>query len=317
MSTELIIVMYHYVRDRDPRFPNMKARTVEQFDRQLDHIAANYHVVSFEEVIAAIAGKNELPPRACWLTFDDGFVDHFEIVFPRLQARGWKGAFYAPAGIISGKILDVHKMHFVYACTPIEKVVDDIREFVEANQSGCDMVFEACWDTYARDNYLDDAFVVFAKVMMQNALPQPYRSQLASELFAKYVTKDEIGFAAELYMSLAQMKLMASLGHHFGNHGLKHEWLRTMTDSGVAEDVFWGAYFLSRIYEAPFLWSKDGYEAPCWGMCYASNEYDQRAVDAVQKFGGCYGLTANVRVADLAKDSPFELPRLDTIHLPA
>jgi hypothetical protein len=42
----LTIAMYHYVRDLErSRYPGIRGRRINEFKAQLDHIAANYHVV--------------------------------------------------------------------------------------------------------------------------------------------------------------------------------------------------------------------------------------------------------------------------------
>ena len=81
----LTIVMYHYVRDlARSRYPGLKALTVDAFDGQLDYITRHYRVCSVRDVVAATRGEHRLPPNACLLTFDDGFLDHFTTVLPRL-----------------------------------------------------------------------------------------------------------------------------------------------------------------------------------------------------------------------------------------
>ena len=41
-----------------------------------------------EDVIAAVQGKDVLPPNAALLTFDDGYRDHYDHVFPMLAESG-------------------------------------------------------------------------------------------------------------------------------------------------------------------------------------------------------------------------------------
>jgi peptidoglycan/xylan/chitin deacetylase (PgdA/CDA1 family) len=305
--SKLTIVMYHYVRDlARSRFSRIKARTVEEFDRQLNHIANNYDVVSAQHVTWAMQARYELPGRALWLTFDDGFADHYATVLPRLHERGWQGSFYVPAAVFTGKVLDVHKIHFVLAEASATRIVAAIRDYVEDNQSGCDMVFEVCWVKYAAANYLDDAETVFVKTMLQTVLPQPYRSDLVGKLFANFVTCDERSFAAELYMTAEQMRMMVRMGHHFGNHGTSHEWLTSLSEEDRRVDVQGGIDLLATI-GAPTLG---------WGMCYPSNMYDEALLMRVKECGAAYGLTANIGKADLSQHSAFELPRLDTNDLP-
>ena len=100
----LTIVMYHYVRDLPrTRYPRIKGRTIEEFEGQLDYIQQHYTVTTTRAVVEASRGGRPLPPNACLLTFDDGFLDHYTTVFPRLlrarpfadpstRPRWWRGA---------------------------------------------------------------------------------------------------------------------------------------------------------------------------------------------------------------------------------
>src|SRR5262249_9060664 len=84
----LTIVMYHYVRDGAA----VPARTIGEFERQLDRFAREYTVVGCADVLGG-----RLPDNACLLTFDDGLVEHAEHVAPALERRGFSGCF-CPAG---------------------------------------------------------------------------------------------------------------------------------------------------------------------------------------------------------------------------
>ena len=116
----LTVVMYHYVRDRARnRYPGLKVRSVEEFDGQLDYITRHYRVCDTRAVLAAARGEGPLPPNACLLTFDDGLLDHFTTVFPRLVERGLPGSFYVPvAAVESRRGLGTHKNQIVLAAPP-------------------------------------------------------------------------------------------------------------------------------------------------------------------------------------------------------
>jgi hypothetical protein len=57
-----------------------------------------------------------LPERALLLTFDDGYADHYQTVFPLLDRLGLQGSFFPPArAILERRVLDVNKIHFLLA----------------------------------------------------------------------------------------------------------------------------------------------------------------------------------------------------------
>src|SRR5271154_5953480 len=127
----LTIVMYHYVRDLvRSRYPKIKGRTVEEIRRQLDHVSACYTVVTAQQVTAAARGEDEIPENAAWLTFDDGYLDHYTNVFPLLFERGWQGSFFPPSQTVrDGKLLDVNKIHFILtADAQPDEIVREIKD---------------------------------------------------------------------------------------------------------------------------------------------------------------------------------------------
>ena len=118
--SKLSIVMYHYVREIEKsKFSRIKGLELEGFKRQLDYLTSNFEVISREEIIYSINCNKKLPENACWLTFDDGYKDHFKYVFPELKQRGLKGSFFPPRdAVLNKKLLDINAIHLTLAnCT--------------------------------------------------------------------------------------------------------------------------------------------------------------------------------------------------------
>ena len=114
----ITIIMYHYIRDvQSSLFPRINALSVSDFKNQLNYLEKNYTFVSIADLQASILDKkSSLPPNSVLLTFDDGYSDHFETVYPILCDRGIKGIFFPPARpIIENSVLDVNKIQFIIA----------------------------------------------------------------------------------------------------------------------------------------------------------------------------------------------------------
>ena len=66
----------------------------------------------------------------CWLTFDDGYIDHYENVIPILEENKIKASFFAP--VKSAKqdtILDVNKIQLILGkSNNFDKLLSDIKE---------------------------------------------------------------------------------------------------------------------------------------------------------------------------------------------
>src|SRR3990167_5860785 len=113
-----IVVTYHYVRDtKNGPFPGIKALAVAEFEAQLGFVQSRFDVVALDAFEAALDGRRRPRRPIALLTFDDGFIDHYDTVFPILRRRGIPGlVFVAGAGIADPpRLLNVHREHFILA----------------------------------------------------------------------------------------------------------------------------------------------------------------------------------------------------------
>lgn len=312
LNIPLTIVMYHYVRELEhSRFPAIKGLSLERFHRQLDHIQTHYTPVSVEQVLLAIEnGKVSFPENAILLTFDDGYSDHFLNVFPLLDQRGIQGCFFPSAqAVLEHKVLDVNKIQFVLATASDPEV---LLERILSLLGG----YRAAYELKSNDEYLSsitgehryDPRVVFViKRLLQHVLPVAVRSEIVQRLFAEYVTADEKGFASELYMSTEQIACMRRHGMHIGSHGYAHAWLNHLSPDEQVLEVDRSLEFLGTF----------GIPTDDWTMCYPYGGFDESLIGILRTRQCRLGFTVEARVADLGKDDPLRLPRLDTNDLPS
>jgi peptidoglycan/xylan/chitin deacetylase (PgdA/CDA1 family) len=306
----LTIVMYHYVRDLSrTRYPGIKGRDVASFRRQLDYLGTHHTVVTAQQVIAAVKHGEPLAENAVWLTFDDGYSDHYSVVFPLLHERGWQGSFFPPSRTVQyGELLDVNRIHFVLAAAPAQgSIIDMIREFID-NHQGCDSVrpFSSYWDELARPSRMDPAETIFIKRVLQHGLREDLRAELARNLFDRFVGVDSAAFAAELYMTPEQLRTMLRCGMYIGSHGARHYWLDRLDPGSQKKEIDESLEFLHAL----------GAPTDEWVMCYPYGAYNDALLPLLRDRGCSIGLTTKVGVAQLDTDNPLALPRLDTNDVP-
>jgi len=314
----LTIVMYHYVRDLPrTRYPRIKGRTIEEFEKQLDHIEGEYTVTTTRAVIESLRpGGRPLPPRACLLTFDDGFIDHYDVVFPRLVARGLSASFYPPAMAIHGeRVLDVHKIQFTLAVTA-DRDVDhealkaDVLRRIDPYRRDVGILSNAELEAKYLESSLspvgDRPATAFIKRVLQKGLPRAVRGEIVRALFDEHVGVADAVFARELYMDVAQLRTMVQSGMEVGGHGVEHLWFDELGAEEARAEVSGTCDFLAEVYGKPPV---------DWAMCYPYGCHTPAALACVQEAGGVLGLTTQVGVVrDLSL--PLLLPRLDTNDLP-
>jgi peptidoglycan/xylan/chitin deacetylase (PgdA/CDA1 family) len=86
------LLMYHRVLPaadaaRNAVEPGMFV-TPETFERHLAWLAGSFSVLPLHEITERLAGEQPLPPRACAITFDDGWRDNHDYALPALERRG-------------------------------------------------------------------------------------------------------------------------------------------------------------------------------------------------------------------------------------
>jgi peptidoglycan/xylan/chitin deacetylase (PgdA/CDA1 family) len=299
----LTIVMYHYVRDlARSRYPAIKGRDTREFRRQLDFIQAHHNVVRVDQIVEALRGGEALPPNAVWLTFDDGYLDHYCEVFPLLHERGLQGSFFAPVNTLRDRILlDVNRIHFILAA---HQNLDDIVRAIKAYVDGRGDLpgFAEYWGELAIASRFDRAEVIFIKRMLQRNLPAADRAKLTADLFARFVSIDEETFASELYLSEDQAKTMLRCGMFFGSHGVAHRWMNELSEADQRSEVEESRSYLAAL----------GAEAGDWVMCFPHGGHNASLRSLLKENGCAIGLSTRVAVADLAVDDHLALPRMDT-----
>lgn len=300
--------MYHYVRPiSGSKFHLLKGLELEKFKKQLDYLEDKYTIVSTEEVIDSSRNHKKLPRNACWLTFDDGYKDHYEYVLPELLKRGLKGAFFPPRNAIEKPvILDVNAIHHILCQEKnIKSLINSLNE--ECLQAG--MKFDQINLLY-RENSIpsryDDSDTIYFKRMLQHLLPDEIRSLIVSNLFKKYVGISRKNFSNQLYMSKKELSDLIKAGMYVGSHGSNHNWLSKLSAVEQKKDIYDSLIFLDEI-GAPII---------NWVMCYPYGDFNAETLSIIKDMGASIGITTESRVANLTYDDNLKLPRFDTNDFP-
>ena len=102
---KLIIITYHYIKNfKKEKYKNLNGLDVLEFRKQIDYIEKNFEVISFEQ----LENKNfKTNKNKIILTFDDGYYDHYSIVFKELKKIKMTGYFFPVIDVLEKKrILD-------------------------------------------------------------------------------------------------------------------------------------------------------------------------------------------------------------------
>ena len=297
MKTEFI--MYHYVRDlANSDYPKIKGLDIVKFESQLNFLSKNYNVISIEEFYEGNFSSNK---KSCVLTFDDGYMDHFDFVFDRLLKYNMKGAFYTPVDVIdSSRVLDVNKIHLILASASEDLIFDRIKYHYSRFETNNSLeYFTGKINTSSR---YDTKKTIMIKRLLQTVLDLDLRSLICNKLLEEFVNKSEEELSNELYLNRDQISEMIDCGMHFGSHGKSHFWFNSLDQEQQEFEIKESIKFLNSIYKKDFLLT----------MCYPYGSYNENTLSLMKKYNFKLALTTVPKVYNSLVDDIHKIPRFDT-----
>jgi len=311
MYNQITIIMYHYVRDAHlTKYPNINGILVGEFESQLKYLKKYYSFINIDDCIQNLQNEKCLPSNACLLTFDDGYIDHYETVFPILVENDIQGCFFPPAkAIIEHSVLDVNKIHFILASTKncSDQLINDIYLLLDEYRVEYKLKLNNYYfNKLAKANRFDSKEVIFIKRLLQLELNEELRNIITDRLFKKYVTEDVQSFSDELYMNLNQLKIMSQSGMYIGSHGYNHYWLDKLSPEEQEYEINQSIDFLSLV----------GTPLKSWVMCYPYGAYNRSLLKILKQKKCGLAFTTKYNIASLSEKNAYTLERLDTNDFP-
>ena len=300
------IIMYHYVRDfKNTEYKRIKGLDIKKFKLQIKYLLSKYNILDPDEIHDIIENKKFFKIKDCWLTFDDGYIDHYKYVFPILEQYKIKASFFPPVeSTIQQRILDVNKIHFILAsCENKKSILDKIKNnYLNYDKNNNVESFENILKKTNLKNRYDDHETMLIKQLLQTILPYNTRTKICDDLFKQYVSEDMYSFAKKLYMNISQVKEMHNCGHEIGLHGYNHLWLGKLTKKDQANEIL----------KALDFWKTNNIIKDKFTMCYPYGDYNQDTLEILSNNNCCIGLTTKVGSVPIKDYIPYELPRYDT-----
>jgi peptidoglycan/xylan/chitin deacetylase (PgdA/CDA1 family) len=302
-----LVVTYHYDRDSNATpFPGIRALPPAAFAQQLDWLQREHHLIGLPELETALETGSPLPPNAALLTFDDGFIDHYETVFPILRSRSLSAVFFLSYDACgpSPRVLPVHKTHFLLAALGVatcsRAVVDECETaLASAGAAARRRVFGADQWEHAGERAIKD--------LLNYELSFDEADRVLDALFARHLG-DEAGFARALYLNESMAREMADQGMTFGYHTRSHRMLSRLTSGEQQQELADGVSWIRAITGQSTV-----------SFCYpwgGPRTYTSDTLRILADTGYSVAFNTVRRRADLLRDGRFELPRLDTRDLP-
>lgn len=295
------VVFYHYVREseRTP-FPGIQALSPADFAAQLDWLQARFDWIGVQAFDEAVRGRRALARPVALLTFDDGFVDHYDTVFPVLRDRGIGGIFFIVGSTLGARpqMLNVHKSHLLLGALGSDALLAAVRAeaevAVDVAPGGAARV-----GTYRYDEQPDAS----VKRLLNYEMPFDVADEVLDRLFRRHVG-DPDASARRLYLTPAMIRAMAAGGMTFGFHTETHRVLSRLTAEEQRAELIDGVRLVRELTgqdTVPFCYP---YGFP--------HTYDEHTLAILEEAGYSLAFNTSRRRARPEADPRFELPRFDT-----
>lgn len=103
-ADSLLVLAYHRIGnpDEDLFDPGVFSATADEFAEHISFLKRRMSVVTLDEALAFVDGtaKDKSSRARVLITFDDGYLDNYQTVFPILRSHGVQGVFFLATGMV-------------------------------------------------------------------------------------------------------------------------------------------------------------------------------------------------------------------------
>lgn len=279
MQSAITVLMYHRVLEDaecpDYPFPSL-VMPRSLFEAQVDWLAEHTRALPVADALGQMHDSSPSSKPVICLTFDDGYVDNFEIAAPVLEARGLRGTFFITAGAVEAR-----KSLWYDRAAALWPLFGrgELRQRVS----------ESC-DSDVPEFRTAEGWVEWLK-----PLPIGRRDSIVSMLAAG-MSDDEL--ACPL-MTPSQVRQLAERGHEVGSHTLWHPILPSLTEDERRTEIEGARRLLQE-------WT----EREVTGFCYPNGDFDSEVIRLLDEVGHGYACTTRPGRNDGRTDR-FQLRRID------
>lgn len=275
-----IILMYHRVADELPKVkhdPHMFVKS-DTFKMHINEISKYFTIVTLDEMLSN-AQNNQ---RLCALTFDDGWLDNYEIAYPIMRKNKIPGTIFLPVNDI-GTTQRFWFDHLFFLANSLSSTEDQ-----NAYISHFQTIIPA-WNP----KELSTASIQELTEKLKN-----FEAPVLYDIIDTAYTKVEIKPPSEkVLMDWKQIQEMVQNDISFGSHGLNHDILTALDSQSKKNIVIESLAILKDkvISSIPFF-------------SYPNGNWDQETVDFLKRAG--YHGAVTTKNGLCTSTDPFILNRI-------
>ena len=302
-KNNIYLIMYHYIKSRkDNKVLNLNILNIKTFEEQILFLKKKYNIIGDDDLCEILLTK-KIPKRPSFvLTFDDGYKDHYNYVFPLLMKHKLKGIFYPTSKIFEKNyLLDVNKIQLILGKNRNKKkllnyILEYIKKFYNKNQNQLNL------KKINLKSRHDSKETIMIKRLLQSHLEEKLRKRIINKLFNRYLGDEDHKFVNKFYISKANALEMYNNGMSFGIHGSNHHWLNSLDYKKQEHEIRSSINKLNRL---KILKSN-------LSICYPYGAYNKNTINISKKLNIKFAVTTEPNSLNKNNlNKVYEIPRFD------
>ena len=237
------VIMYHYIRSFDKRFPYFKFLDLKDFQKKIKFFSKNKEFIKLDDDLNKEYYKNKY-----LLTFDDGLKEHLEVA-KFLNKRNISALFFISGLPIEKKeFLPIHKIHLIFGKLNSSEILDIFKKFkIKFNQKNIFSFFKKQKNFLGKaKNTEEEDKKIFLKTFLNN-IDQKNKT-IVNNIFNHCISKkNQKKIFKNYYMNSNDILELDKLGMKIGGHSYHHRVLSTLTYGQQKKDINNTTKILSQI----------------------------------------------------------------------
>jgi peptidoglycan/xylan/chitin deacetylase (PgdA/CDA1 family) len=258
IGTPMVIgLAYHgTTMDRHTGVANTWGRYIDSttLGQQLAFISRNYRVIRLSELVRSLENRRELPRKAVFLTFDDGYSGNYHVAYPLLKEFGLSATFFVPTYYVESGLpspFDILDAAIKYTKrTSVEIPQNSGTEVMRLESDK--LKYESAWRLHSI--YKEIPFERQAHFLEDVVHGLGFSSPDTVPLLGSYV----------LPMTWEQLREIAAGGMEIGSHTHRHVILARVGNELVEEELYVSKELLEK-----------NLDQPCTLFCYPNGHYPE------------------------------------------
>lgn len=293
------IVFYHYIRDISPY--NLHILSIEKFKKQVDLLLQYLSPLDPDELLSDLSAGKKIK-EGFLLTFDDGFKEHYEVVYKYLKTKSIRGIFFPNISVYQkSKVPFVNQLQALIGYLGIERLTELIINILSNNFPKFpyrQIPAASCYIKRMDNNKINDL-----KYFLNFTLPWEVSQEIIDSIFCQYISSNG-SFIEENFLTLNQIKEMSDNGMIFGGHTITHCYLTRCDYENKKKEILDSIKFFEDITGEKSYF-----------FCYPYGHYDNECLQILKCSDVKMAFTTTPE-DNLNYENRFFIGRYDTVLLP-